>query len=251
MKPADLWQPVHDELARWRHAGLTPELWLRDDDAITPSPRLDRLISLTEEFRIPLALAIVPKLTGPELARHLESVPHVQPVIHGWAHANHAPRPAKKQELGAHRPRQTVLCDIAKGRERLAELYGERLVPMLVPPWNRIDPDLLDHLPELGFRSLSTFGHKLESHPGLAVVNTHIDFIDWHGGVVCIDHATLVAALAQELALARDRGGSRPIGILSHHLDNDEMAYRFLRDLFTAAPPELARWRAPDELIAG
>lgn len=250
MKPADLWQPVHDELARWRHAGLTPELWLRDDDAIKPSSRLDRLIAFTEEFRIPLALAIVPRLTGPALARHLEGVPHVHPVIHGWAHANHAPWPTKKQELGAHRPRQIVLRDITKGLKRLAELYGERLVPMLVPPWNRIDPDLLGHLPGLGFRGLSTFGHRLESQPGLAVVNTHIDFIDWRGGVVCIDHAKLVAALAQELAWARDHGG-RPIGILSHHIDNDEMGYRFLRDLFTAAPPGLARWRTPGELMAG
>jgi hypothetical protein len=248
MKPADLWQPVRDELARWHPAGLTPELWLRDDDAINPSSRLDRLIVLTEEFHIPLALAIVPKLTGTALARHLEGLPHVHPVIHGWAHANHAPWPAKKEELGAHRPRKSVLRDIVKGRERLAELHGERLVPLLVPPWNRIDPSLLDHLPGLGFRGLSTFGHKLASRAGLVVINAHIDFIDWHGTMACFDHARLVAELAQELAQARGQGG-RPIGILSHHLDNDEMGYRFLRDLFTVAPPELVRWRTPGELI--
>src|SRR3546814_16712699 len=40
---SDLWQPLHDELVHWREAGLTPDLWLRDDDAIAPTPQLDHL----------------------------------------------------------------------------------------------------------------------------------------------------------------------------------------------------------------
>lgn len=244
-----LWEPVTSELARWRDEGLMPELWLRDDDAVEPTPSLDRLIALSEEFAIPVALAIIPARTGTALAQRLDKVPHIHPVVHGWSHANHAPHSEKKQELGPHRPRKTVLDDLAAGFARLAELYGERLAPMLVPPWNRIDQGLLDDLPALGFAALSAFGHKLAAHPGLAVVNTHIDIIDSHRGNACRDHAWLVGALAGELAAARDAGG-RPVGILSHHLVSDDEAFRFLRDLFTAAPPGVASWRAPRDLAA-
>lgn len=244
----DLWQPLRDELGQWRKSDLTPELWLRDDDAVEPTPRLDRLVALTGEFHIPLALAIIPARTGPALAHHLADARYVHPLIHGWSHANHAPPSEKKQELGTHRPRAAIVSDLAMGLERLSTLYGERLVPMLVPPWNRIDPALLDDLPALGFAGLSAFGHKLLSGPRLAIANTHVDIIDSHAGNACRDHAWLVAALTRELAEARIAGG-RPVGLLSHHLVSDEMAFRFLRDLFLAAPHGLVRWRAPGELL--
>lgn len=248
MTAKDLWQPLRDELVSWSNAGLTPELWLRDDDAVEPTPRLDRLIALTGEFHIPLALAIIPARTGPALAHHLADARHAHPLVHGWSHANHAPPAEKKQEFGAHRPRAAIVSDLAMGLERLSTLYGERLVPMLVPPWNRIDPDLLADLPRLGFVGISAFGHKLRSAPRLAIANTHVDIIDSHAGNACRDHAWLVAALTEELAQARALGG-RPVGILSHHLVSDDEAFRFLRDLFTAAPAQYARWLKPQDLL--
>jgi hypothetical protein len=245
---SDIWQPVRDELTRWHDAGLSVELWLRDDDAFKPSLRLDRLIALTAEFAIPVALAIIPKDAGPGLAERIARETHIHPVVHGWSHANHAPFGQKKQGIGLYRPRAAVLSDLAAGLTRLSELHGERLVPMLVPPWNRIDPELVDDLPALGFRALSVFGNKLQSRPGLAVVNMHVDIINWHGGKACQDHAWLVAALTKELAEARASGG-RPVGILSHHMVSDDEAFRFLRDLFTVASPERVSWRTPGELI--
>jgi hypothetical protein len=249
MTRSAIWQPVRDELDRWRDLGLTAELWLRDDDAFKPSPLLDRLIALTAEFGIPVALAIIPRDAEPALAERIAQETHIHPVVHGWAHANHAPLwEKKKQELGLHRPRAAVLNDLTAGLTRLSELHGERLVPMLVPPWNRIDRELVDDLPALGYRALSVFGDKIQSRPGLAVVNTHVDIIDWHRGKACQDHAWLVATLAKEMAQARSSGG-RPVGILSHHMVSDEDAFRFLHDLFRAAPPERVSWRAPSELI--
>lgn len=248
MTSSDIWQPLHDELARWRDAGLTAELWLRDDDAFEPSARLDRLIGLTAEFSVPVALAIIPADARPGLADRISGEAHIHPVVHGWSHANHAPSWQKKQELGLHRPRATVLNDLKAGFARLSELHGERLVPILVPPWNRIDPGLLDDLPALGFRALSVFGNNLQSRPGLSIVNTHVDIIDWHAGKACHDHTWLVASLAKELAAARASGG-RPVGVLSHHLVSEDEAFRFLRDLFTAATTERVSWRAPGELI--
>jgi hypothetical protein len=248
MTAPQIWQPVLDELARWSDRGLTAELWLRDDDAVKPTPALDRLITLTAEFGIPVALAIIPSRSGPDLAARLDDALHVQPVVHGWSHENHAPHSEKKQELGPHRPRAAILADLNAGLSRLHGFYGRRLVPMLVPPWNRIDSTLLDDLPSSGFGALSAFGHKLRSRPGLAIVNTHIDIVDSHAGNACRDHAWLIAALAAELAQAR-AGGGRPIGILSHHLVSDEAAFRFLRDLLTATPHRLVSWRTASEFL--
>ncbi|MGE0004344.1 MAG: polysaccharide deacetylase family protein [Parvibaculaceae bacterium] len=248
MTGARLWQPVRDELARWRDLGLPAELWLRDDDAVEPTPALDRLIALTAEFAVPVALAIVPARSGPALAGRLAGERHVHPLIHGWSHANHAPPSEKKQELGPHRSRAVILEDLAAALARLSTLYGGRLVPMLVPPWNRIAPALVDELPSLGFRGLSAFGDGLRSRPGLVVANAHIDIVDSHAGNACRDHAWLVAALARELAGARSAGG-RPVGILSHHLVSDDAAFGFLRDLFTAAALARVSWRAPRELL--
>lgn len=243
-----LWQPLRDEFALWRTAGLTPELWLRDDDAVAPTSKLDRLIALGQDFAVPITLAIIPAHTGSDLAKRLDSAPHIHPVIHGWSHANHAPASEKKQELGAHRPRAVVLDDLTKGLDHLSGLYGERLTPLLVPPWNRIDPALLADLPALGFTGLSAFGHKLVSRPGLAVINAHIDIVDSRAGNACRDHAWLVAALTHELTEARTAGG-RPVGLLSHHLVSDEQAFQFLRDLFEMAPANRVRWLAPQQLL--
>ena len=248
---AALWQPVLAELAEWRKTGLSAQLWLRDDDAIEPTPRLDRLIALTEEFRVPVGLAIIPSRTGPNLVRRLDKAVHVHPLVHGWSHENHAPPAEKKQELGAHRPRGDVLKDLAAGLARLLDLYGARLTPMLVPPWNRIDEALLNDLPGLGFIGLSAFGHRLASRPNLAVANTHIDIVDSRAGNVSRDHDVLAAALAQELAQARRAPGATPVGILSHHLVSDEAAFGFLRDLFAVtAQSQAVSWRTPREAIA-
>lgn len=245
-----LWQPLQDELAHWRAAGLTASLWLRDDDAIAPTPALDRLAGLARDHAVPVALAIVPARTGPALAQRLATEEFIHPVVHGWSHANHAPPTEKKQELGLHRPRAVVLSELADGLVRLRELHGGRLTPMLVPPWNRIDPTLLDDLPRLGFAGLSAFGHKLAARPGLAVVNTHIDIVDSRAGNRCRDHATLITGLVRELQDARAADGGRPVGVLSHHLVSDEEAFRFLADLFTvSARSGAVTWRAPAELL--
>lgn len=242
------WQKLADELARWRDAGREAQLWLRDDDAVEPTQRLGQLIELTARFDVPVTLAVIPALTGPALARRLAQAPHVHPVIHGWSHANHAPASEKKQELGSHRPRQVVLNDLALGFARLSKLYGDHLAPLLVPPWNRIDPTLLDDLPGLGYRGLSAFGHKPVSRPGLTVANTHIDIIDSRAGNACRDHGVLIASLVEELDEAR-RAGGRPIGILSHHLVSGEEAFRFLENLFMATATETVRWLAPGDLL--
>lgn len=165
-------------------------------------------------------------------------------AVHGYVHANHAPAAEKPQELGPHRPHEAILSELADGLARLRRLFAGQALPMLVPPWNRIDPALLPRLPGIGFRSISAFGpaERLPAVPGLTVANADLDLIDWRGTRRCRPHAELVADL---LRLLRDRPEpSRPVGVLAHHLVHDEAAWEFLHRLFEASRG-LAQWVEP------
>jgi predicted glycosyltransferase len=144
-------------LDRLDAAGKRITVWWRDDDAIDATPQLDTLLSLSEELRLPLALAVIPAAVQPALADALDRVPGVEVLQHGWSHANHAPAGAKKRELG-DTPLPLLLTELATGHRRLSRQFGPRFVPILVPPWNMIDPRLVPHLAEEGFIGLSVFG---------------------------------------------------------------------------------------------
>lgn len=241
----DLWKPVIDELAQWRDAGLVAPLWLRDDDAVEPTALLDRLIGLTGRYRIPLVLAVIPARTDIRLADHIQPFANAYPCVHGWSHTNHAPPGEKKQELGPHREKSQVLDELDRGFARLRDLHGDRLLPLLVPPWNRISHDLIGDLPQLGFTGLSTFGRKpMPRPPGLAIANCHVDLIDWKNGSRCRDHPVLVGELAAELRRSR-LSDQAPVGVLSHHLVSTDEAFTFL-DQLIAATQDAARWIIPE-----
>ena len=98
------WHDLAAELDRWEEAGLVAPLWWRDDDAVAPTPQLDRLLALADGA--PLALAVIPADVVRELAAALEFFPRVTVLHHGWRHANHAaqhPGAGKKSEYPAER----------------------------------------------------------------------------------------------------------------------------------------------------
>lgn len=226
------WHAIDEELARWREAGHEPVLWWRDDDAADATPALDRLLDLHHLVKVPLALAIVPANATPALADRLEQAPGVDLLQHGYAHTNHAPAPDRKTELGLHRPEMIVLGELGTGRMALERLFGDRTLPVLVPPWNRIAPALVPTLPEVGYHGLSTFGTRRRAHPvsGLLQVNTHVDLIDWQSRRFAGEDAAL-AAFGRALTASRT-GTDEPVGVLSHHLAMDEEAWDFLNSLW-------------------
>ncbi|RUU77058.1 polysaccharide deacetylase, partial [Mesorhizobium sp. M7A.T.Ca.TU.009.01.1.2] len=67
-----IWQPLVEELARLQRAGRKAEFWLRDDDAVDPTPALNRLLDLTGEFAVPVTLAVIPALTDAKLVARLD-----------------------------------------------------------------------------------------------------------------------------------------------------------------------------------
>jgi hypothetical protein len=235
------WDVFDAELAHWRDAGRAPPVWWRDDDAIEPSAALDRLLALAGAFGVPLTLAVVPAAAGGPLAGRLAGEPDgVRVVQHGYAHQNHAPAGMPRMELGTHRPAMIVVGELGTGWLALERLFGTRTLPVLVPPWNRIDPVLVPMLPEIGFRGLSTFGARRRREPvtGLLQVNTHVDLVDWRGSRGFVGEERALAGLTDGLRQRRleksdPRGGTaEPIGLLSHHLVMDEPGWGFLARLF-------------------
>ena len=232
-------ESLHEKAA----AGSPVNFWLRDDDAIEPGDMLDRLLELTGTFRVPLSLAVIPAYTGDALAQQLAASEHVSVAVHGWSHTNHAPADEKKQELGNHRPVHEILAELSDGFAHLSQLHQSRFVPLLVPPWNRVSPDIIEHLNKLGFKAVSTFGDEKSTE--LLAVNTQVDIIDWkgnRGGRPAID-------LEVEIIDCIEKGRSF-IGILTHHLVHDEAAWQFLQQLFEATTDHPgARWVSIKELL--
>jgi hypothetical protein len=226
------WRAIEEELVRWREAGREPVLWWRDDDAADATPALDRLLDLHRATEVPLALAIVPANATPALAERLARTPGVDLLQHGYAHTNHAPGTDKKMELGLHRPAMFVLGELGTGRMALERLFGDRVLPVLVPPWNRIAAQLVPTLPEVGYRGLSTFGIRRRAYPvsGLLQVNTHVDLIDWTSRRF-VGEAAALSAFEQALVASRT-GTGEPLGVLSHHLAMDEGAWDFLNSFW-------------------
>lgn len=201
-------------------------LWWRDDDAGRAHPRLDALLALAERRGAPVALAAVPDWLEREAAERILACQEASVLQHGIAHTSHAGPGAKKIELGGAADHGRLAEGLVRGREALAEAFGPRFRPVLVPPWNRIDPDLVPGLPALGFRALSTFGRRRVAEPasGLCQVNTHLDLVAWREDARPL---SLDEALFGLAARVRAHDGE-PIGILSHHLVMDETAFAAL-----------------------
>ena len=248
MANAEPWSLLAADLDALAMAGRSIRFWLRDDDAVRPTPALDRLCGLVARHTVPLLLAVIPKNAADELARAIEDQPLVSPCQHGYSHRNHAAPGQRACELGLDRPLDAVLGELAEGRDTLRILCGPRLDDCLVPPWNRMDERLLPRLSALGFDAVSRFGEPVVSQvSGLSLINATIDIIDWKAGKRGRSDADLLGRLRMQIGASTESEAT--IGVLTHHLDHDDQAWRFLERLFGATGPHpAAGWAAFDEL---
>ncbi|EAS48318.1 conserved hypothetical protein [Aurantimonas manganoxydans SI85-9A1] len=191
-------------------AGVELAFWWRDDDARGATPELARLLAQRRETGVPLALAVIPDRTRPDLLDGMTADDDIRLFLHGWCHANHAPAGEKRAEFGDHRPAAAMLEDISRGRDRLAALADGRFLPVFVPPWNRIGPGIAARLGETGLSGLSVFARPASRH----CVHTHLDLMDWRAGRAQ-DAATLDRLLAAQIAARLAGGGATPAGIPS------------------------------------
>lgn len=246
------WQAFFDEIAHWRDAGRTAEFWWRDDDAARPDPALSRLIALAQRTSTPLALAVIPMQSEKEIFENIGSI--VSILQHGTDHANRAGPDEKKTEFAASEPPAEAIARLTAARRQLQSQTGNRFVPVLAPPWNRLPKHLARHLAAAGFRGLSQYGARssAEASPGLQQVNTHVDVIAWRSGRGFTGEDDALALATRHLAAKRQAAADtdEATGWLTHHAVHDEAAWAFLERLLetTRDRPAVA-WRRAEELF--
>jgi hypothetical protein len=227
------WSDLQRELDAWKGAGQTATLWWRDDDGVTVSPALQRLLALTTAAGepLPVALAVIPMRADAALAHALQDQKHVAILQHGYGHANNAAAGIKKAEFPIGREISIAVDELKLGHRRMQELFGSNALPVLVPPWNRIDPAVVERLPEIGFRGLSGYGPRNSiGKAGATVVNTHIDIMRWRGAREFLGMESCLDLAIGHLRARRENQVDRAeaTGVLTHHLVHDAGAWQFL-----------------------
>lgn len=212
------------ELLLWARDGHKPRLWWRDDDARTPGPALDRLLTVADGA--PLSLAIIPDGDLPALHERLKAAPTVTVSQHGVDHHNRRNNGDRRSEHPAGSDETMIAERISTARQRM-ETAG--LPPAFyTPPWNAFDATDLAAVRKAGFPAFSAgiYGRPAE---GLAHVGAQVDILRWKGDPRFRGRARIFRALRKELRSRRKAGDyDNPIGLLTHHLVHDEPAWEFL-----------------------
>jgi peptidoglycan/xylan/chitin deacetylase (PgdA/CDA1 family) len=223
------------------------DFWWRDDDAERMTQALNRLLALARTRNLPLALAVIPADVEKALADRIAREPNVSVLQHGWRHLRHNPPGAKKAEFGDDRPLDAMLAEIDAGTARLHALFGNRLLPGFVPPWNRIGARLAERLAD---RGLVLSAHS-PGAPSRAYIDTHCDIIAWRTTRSALPAVEAFALLADEVELRLSGQSHGPVGLLTHHLVHDEAAWQLLDDILAAiASSPASQWRDPKTLFS-
>lgn len=250
------WPDLVDELDRWGRAGRVAALWWRDDDAVAATRQLDALLRLAGE--VPIALAVIPALARPDIAEVLAGRPGVAVLQHGWQHADRAVL-GRKSEYPQGRSSALVAAELAAGRARLKAMFGERALPVLVPPWNRFAAEYLPLLPAAGIRGLSAMAPRRPAAglpAGLVGLDVHLDLVAWRGDRGFVGTAAALGGLVGRLRERRLADGdvadvpALPVGLLTHHLIMDGAAAAFLDRLTAAVRAHAAiRWAGTRDML--
>ena len=248
------WSALDHELDAWSTAGREATLWWRDDDATHVTPALEHLLDIATTHRVPICLAVIPADVDPGLRTLVDLHADVTIAVHGIAHENLAKPGEKKCELVEGRPPQVLASRLLQGLETLAALAGDRAIPIVVPPWNRIAESLLPLLTAHGFRGISTYGDRRSISPsqGLLQVNCHVDPIEWRGDRHFIGSESTLDMLIGHLARRRlgHADPDEPTGLLTHHAVWTDEAFAFLAEVFVRTRQHPAiRWQTAHEVF--
>ena len=226
------------ELALWHRAGHRPVLWWRDDDAQADTPALRRLLALSRRHAAPLTLSVIPHADTAPLAALLSRAPCVSVVQHGITHRNIAAPGEALSEV----PRVIGLTMLAGEIGRAARLLDglPHRLPVFVPAWNRLTTALAASVAKAGFLALSGHDRHGAALAPLPRLDVHLDLLRW-GAVPRFRGEWRFTLRLIRLLRERRREGrwTAPIGLLTHHLDHDEAAWRFLDALLAELAPRM------------
>ena len=236
------WSLLAEELALWPES---VPFWWRDDDAIADSAALQKMLVIAKQYSAPVHLAVIPAHLQDSLAvikapEHRDSCFVLQ---HGFDHQSYALAGQRKIELGGSQATQpqltSLLANLATGYTLLQAHFANQYLPILVPPWNRVESPVAEHLTHLGYQQLSVLASdKLEETS--FHLNVHIDIIDWkqrkfvgEAQVLSKIISSLTALRIQAQQNASEKSEPvKPCGLMTHHLDHDDECWAFLTRFF-------------------
>lgn len=251
----DAFAVLREEFAHWQRAGRECPLWWRDDDLIADTPALRRLVEMATRNHVPVLMAVIPGRVAETLARDTASMAALSFCQHGYRHRNHEPEGAPPSEFGPARTLDAMAEDLHTGFDRMSGLFGARFLRVFAPPWNRLRPEVLPLLRQLGFVGVSQYhGEAAASDAPPRIVNAHVDILQWAARppIACQPAALLVGRM---VALLREQragaGPARPLGILTHHLPMLDDAWAFMQRIMdTSQAYDCVRWLPAAELFA-
>jgi hypothetical protein len=220
--------PLRNELDAWNAAGLVARFWWRDDDAVTVTPQLRRLLTVSNDFGVGAGVAVIPKQAKVEL---VDAIYSTRCCIwqHGWGHDFY-----DTGEFGDGRSLGAMISDALEGRNALDALCGESgWQRVFVPPNHALAMDFKNLIPALGYTALSAGVPLTPELPHVAELNAEVDIMDWPRGRLLGEDDIFMMLAAQ---LGSRRNGTdphdKPIGILTHHLVFDDHAWASIRTIF-------------------
>lgn len=239
------WRDLSHEFDAWAEEGRPATFWWRDDDAVEVTPALEKLFQTADNAETPISLAVIPGTLRPNLVSYVNAHTAINVFQHGYMHVNHAPSGCKDCEFGPERRGEGCLEELALGFELLEDFHN--LLPVLVPPWNRIDDNLVENLPDIGFLGISGFTPRTleKNHSQLVHVNTHVDVVDWQNQRRFQGTSDVLQQVLNHLMARRKRliDPDEPTGLLTHHLVHEESSWNFIREFLSVTQAHRAvRW---------
>lgn len=244
------WALLRRETRLWQRLGHRPVLWWRDDDARHDTPSLDRLLTLSRRYRCPLTIAVIPAGSHEGLRTRLGRHPQVAIAQHGVTHTNLQPPHTACDEFRPGTAPDAIAASIRSGADRL-QRHFDHPVALFVPAWNRMSPELIEGIARTDIPCISGRGGMRQTGRELDRLDVHLDLLRWRGGPRFRGEERFLRNVRQALRLRRRAGlWTEPLGLLTHHLDHDEGAWRFLEQfLRTTTGEALFDWTCVTRLL--
>jgi hypothetical protein len=218
------------ELDAWADAGLTASLWWRDDDAVTDTPHLRRLLDIAGEAGVVVGLGVIPEGADESLIE-LTADGRCCVWQHGWGHHFY-----EAGEFGEERALELMVHDALLGQQALDGVFGRAgWQRVFVPPNHMLAVPFKSLLPGLGYLGVSAGVPLTPRLAHVVEVNAEVDVMDWPERKL-LPESTICDMLVEQLVLRRsgDVPADRPLGVLTHHLVFDHEAWDVTRRLIAS-----------------
>jgi hypothetical protein len=240
-----------EEFAECLRSRRRISFWWRDDDVggdgwnilrrMEHERRLEDMLALLARYGIPAVFAVVPyklRLYSSGQIKLLKKY-GAYAAMHGICHRNNAKPGCNASEFPSGCDVEAAVSKILKHKRELEEIFGDRMLPIFVPPWNTLCGELEARLRASGFSAVSKYNRPACEH---ADDNVDVDFIDWQKR----DLRGERDILADLIALLRN-DDIRVIGLMNHHKVVTRRGSIFFDKLFStlARHHDNAAWIVP------